>query len=138
MKKNKDPYTSRFKIDFFEFSFLVESCIPQVPIARTMFWQRVINEHYHELTMNERARLFDWIQCNYSFKQGMEEKVEDVVWFYDRFNPDNQYKVTYEFDGETESVDCFKHCNNKGVEHYYTQMNRFVADEYIVKIEKLS
>ena len=50
----------RFEIDFFEFSFLVEACIPERPIARTMFWHNVIDKYYHELTDDERARLFEF------------------------------------------------------------------------------
>ena len=61
VKKTNTETINRFNIDFFEFSFLVEACIPPRPIARAMFWDDVINKYYHVLTDNERQRLFEWI-----------------------------------------------------------------------------
>lgn len=43
---------NRFSIDFIEFSFLVEACIPPRPIARTYFWGQVIDKYYHVLTVD--------------------------------------------------------------------------------------
>ena len=41
---------NKFNIDFFELCFLAEACIPPRPIARAMFWDTLINEHYYNLT----------------------------------------------------------------------------------------
>lgn len=79
----------RFEIDFFEFSFLVEACIPPCPIARTQFFQNVIEKYYHELTKNERARLYEWILRNHSF----DKENELCQIFAARYNPKNQYLV---------------------------------------------
>ena len=50
-KRYKEVEPQRFgDIDFFEFSFLVESCIPPSPIARAYFWQNVIDKYYYVLT----------------------------------------------------------------------------------------
>ena len=73
--KNK----GRFDIDFFEFSFLVEACIPPSPIARAMFWRDVVDKYYHVLTPAERSKLFNWIGNIYSFERGMEEGEEDCI-----------------------------------------------------------
>lgn len=124
MKKTKQ----RFEIDFFEFSFLVEACIPPRPIARAMFWDDVINKHYHDLTENERERLFEWIQKNPCF----DLKNPDCKLFYDRFNPDNQYLIHANFKGKEEVYEVFKH-----QERYHKSKDTSIVEEYITKIEKL-
>ncbi len=117
----------KFEIDFFEFCFLVEACIPPRPIARSMFWDRVINEYYNDLTDGQRKKLFEWIQINPSF----DVKKEGCKWFYDRFNPDNQYTVTVAYNGEIGVYDTFRHDNG-----YFTKINTSITDDYIVKVEK--
>lgn len=122
---NKD-----FKIDFFEFSFLVEACIPPRPIARTMFWKDVINTYYHQMTTEERAKLFEWIQYNKSFDA---EKEELCKLFYDRFNPDNQYKITTNYEGKVDDkIVAFLH---KG--KYHTSETTSILEEYIINVEKI-
>jgi hypothetical protein len=121
--------SGRFVIDFFEFSFLVEACIPPRPIARAMFWEDVINKHYHVLTENERQRLFTWITKNLSF----DLTNEDCRLFYARFNPKNQYEVETEFEGKKETVKCFK-WNDK----FHLSKSKSVNEKYIVKANWLS
>jgi hypothetical protein len=65
---------STFNIDFFEFSFLVEACIPPRPIARSSFWDSVIDKHFHKMTEEERSDLYDWIKKNYYFQDGIGKK----------------------------------------------------------------
>ena len=122
---------SRFNIDFFEFSFLVEACIPPRPIARAMFWDDVIDKHYHKLTDNERVRLFEWINRNPCMQDGIEEGNEDCLLFNARFNPDNQYKVHTNYNDKLEVYDAFK-LNDR----YYIKKNTSIEDKYIVKVEK--
>jgi hypothetical protein len=120
---------SRFNIDFFEFSFLVEACIPPRPIARAMFWDDVIDVHYNFLTDNERGRLFEWINRNSCMQDGIEEGNEDCLLFNARFNPDNQYKVHTNYNDKL--YDAFK-LNDR----YYIKKNTSIEDKYIVKVEK--
>lgn len=119
---------SNFTIDFFEFCFLVEACIPPRPIARAMFWNDVIEKHYHIMTPNERKKLFDWIQLNPSFN--LEE--EDCLWFYNRFNPNNQFLVTTLYNGETNSVETFK-----VGDRYYINKTTDIVQDYIIKVEPI-
>jgi hypothetical protein len=121
---------SRFNIDFFEFSFLVEACIPPRPIARAMFWDDVINKHYNTLTDNERGRLFEWINRNPCMQDGIEEGNEDCLLFNARFNPDNQYKVHTNYNDKLEVYDAFK-LNDR----YYIKKNTSIEDKYITKVE---
>ena len=118
----------KFNIDFFEFSFLVEACLPPRPIARTMFFRSVSEEYYHIMDADERKRLFEWIIKNPNFK--IEE--DDCLNFYDRFNPDNQYKVSTDFDGKKEDIEAYLHDGQ-----YYTSNNTWIAEEYITKVKKL-
>jgi hypothetical protein len=119
---------NRFNIDFFEFTFLVEACIPPTPIARSAFWQDVINKYYNILTPNEQIQLFDWIQKNPKF----DLKNKDCKLFYDRFNPDNQYIVTTKYLNKIETHYCFK-CEDR----YYKQKNTSVLNDYITDIVKI-
>lgn len=112
----------KFKIDFFELCFLAEACIPPVPIARACFWFKICDEYYHELTDNERNRMFEWITKNQKFNTDNE----DCRLFYARYNPKNQFKVTYFYEGKTDSVFCFRF-NEK----YHTSKTTHVADKYI-------
>lgn len=118
----------RFNIDFFEFAFLVEACVPKNPIGRTMFFHKVIDEHYYVLTEEERERLFDWIIKLDRF----DEKEEDCNWFKLRYNPDNQYEVETNFEGRKETHRAFL---KDGL--CYIKRYTWIGDEYIVNSKKL-
>lgn len=122
---------NRFIIDFFEFSFLVEACIPPRPIARTWFWRQVIDKYYHVLTIDERQKLYEWINLNPVFKDGIEKGNEDCLLFNYRYNPDNQYVVKTLFKGREESVECFKIG-----EIYHVNINSHICDEFIIDVQK--
>jgi hypothetical protein len=56
------------------------------------------------MTDNERERLFDWMQKNEWYKKSLEEQ-EDTQIFHARFNPDNQYIVTTDFNDKLRSIE---------------------------------
>lgn len=122
---------SRFNIDFFEFSFLVEACIPPRPIARAMFWDDVINKHYNTLTDNERARLFKWMNRNHCMQDSIEQGNENCLIFNARFDPENQYKVHTIYNERFEIYDAFK-WNDR----YYITKDTSIEDKFIIKVEK--
>ena len=117
----------KYEADFIETMFLLEACIPQRPIARTMFWHKFIDKEYYKLTDANRKKVFEWIQLNPSF----DIKNEDCNLFHLRFNPDNQYVVTTLYEGKEEKHFAFKH-----EELYKTSRTRSIQEKYIVKIEK--
>jgi hypothetical protein len=119
-------------IDFFEFCFLVEACFGKRPIARSMFFERVIDEYYHVLTQNERDRLFEWLNKNPSFNYELLNEEESCLLFNARFDKNNQYLVTTEYEGEECVHETFRF---KG--RYCTAKNHFINDDYIIKTEKL-
>lgn len=119
---------NRFNIDFFEFAFLVEACVPKKPIARTMFFHRVIDEYYYVLTEEERKELFKWITTTDRF----DEKEEDCRWFKLRYDPDNQYEVETNFNGNKETYRTFLKDSL-----YHTKRDTWISDEYIVNAKKL-
>lgn len=134
MKKQKiDKKENRFNIDFFEFSFLVEACIPPRPIARSMFWDNVINKYYNVLTNEERVRLYEWINRNYSMQYSLEKGNEDCELFNARFNPDNQYIVKTLYNGKEEDYNVFKY-----KDRYHTSKNSSILEEYITDIIKIT
>lgn len=127
----KRVLANRFNIDFFEFSFLVEACIPPRPIARAMFWDDVINKHYHVLTENERQRLFEWInRCdNFTYNLPINE---DCQLFNARFDKENQYEVETKYNSITE-----KHRVFKWQGKYHISKTQSVNEDYIVEITKV-
>lgn len=117
-----------FKIDFFELCFLAEACIPPRPIARSMFWHRMIDVYYDQLSEDERERAFGWITKNPSF----DLNNEDCKWFYDRYDPDNQYMVTSNFEGNINEHRTFLHDGR-----YYTDMRKSINEDYITSVKKV-
>lgn len=117
---------SNFTIDFFEFSFLVEACIPPRPIARSVFWDEVINKHFHQMNPEERKHLYEWISRNPQFKP---EENNQCLMFKLRFNPDNQYEV------ETNEGNI--HQAFKVGEEYYLGTNKRLDINFVKKISKI-
>ncbi len=116
---------NRFSIDFFEFSFLVEACIPPVPIARGAFWEDVINKYYYVLTQDERNELFKWITGHFNF----DKNNNDCLLFKARFDPKNQYIVKIKGDVK-EVKECFMWGGN-----YHTAINKYINPEKIIEVK---
>ena len=128
----------KFKIDFFELSFLVEACIPPVPIARGMFWDEVINEYYHQMTFEEATRLWEWINRNSYYEKRLEEGNEKVEVFEARFNPNNQYLVFTEYKGVEDSHKCFLYKDRYYVEYYSGARTKSISEDHIKLVKKIN
>ena len=122
---------SNFTIDFFELAFLAEACIPPNPIARTMFWQRLTNVYWEQMSDEERDRLFEWLNRNDNYKRSLEKEEETQV-FHARFDPDNQYIVYTTMDGKDDVNRVFKY-----KDLYFVRSNSWITPEFITKVEKL-
>jgi hypothetical protein len=133
LNKEEEKATNRFNRDFFEFSFLVEACIPPRPIARAIFWDDVINKHYHNLTKNERKKIFEWINRCYGMEHGLEIRNEDCLLFNARFDKENQYNVKTFYEGEEKTTEVFKWQGK-----YHISKTQSVNEDYIVEITKVS
>lgn len=118
-------------IDFFEFSFLVEACAGRRPIARAMFFKRVIDEYYHVLSQNERDRLYEWLNRNSSFQYDLEKGEESCLLFNARFDKNNQFLVTTNYDSKESVHECFFY-----KEDYYLTENKLVNKEFIIKVKR--
>lgn len=123
---------STFTIDFFELAFLAEACIPPRPIARAMFWQSLTDRYWYEMTEGERIHMFEWLQKSWVYEESLE-KEEDTQVFHARFNPDNQYMVKTNYNGNEE-----EHRTFKMGERYYIKRNTSISEEYIVSVEKFT
>lgn len=119
----------RFQIDFFEFCFLVEACIPPRPIARSMFWEKVIDKYFYEMTQEERERLYEWVCKNYTYQEGIKNKNEDCLLFQARFSPDNQVNITTNYNGKEETHEAFVWGTR-----YYISSRKSIQEEYIVSV----
>lgn len=120
---------NRFDIDFFEFSFLVEACIPPRPIARAMFWENVIDKYYNVLTLSERDRLFEWVNRNNCFEERLKENNEDCLLFNARYDKSNQFLVTTNYKKKIEIHNAFKW---KG--KYHLSKTKSINEKYIVSV----
>ena len=123
---------STFTIDFFELAFLAEACIPPRPIARTMFWQSLTDKYWNQMTEGERAHLFEWLQKNSLYEESLKTQ-EDTQVFHSRFNPDNQYIVKTNYNNKEEEHRAFKMR-----ERYYIKSNSWIAEDFIVSVEKFT
>jgi hypothetical protein len=120
---------NRFNIEFFEFSFLVEACIPPTPIARSVFWHNVIDKHYHVLTQEERNKLFEWINTNSCFKDSLQKGNEDCLIFNARYDKLNQYKVKTDYKGKINTAEAFKYNSL-----YHISKFSSISPEYITEV----
>lgn len=121
--------SNRFNIDFFEFSFLVEACIPPRPIARSMFWDKVCDNYYHILTLEERAKLLEWIRRNPNF----DETNEDCAYFAARYSIENQYNVICDYNNKIEQIECFKF-----KERYHINKTTTIDEQFIKNINLIN
>jgi len=120
---------TEFKIDFFELLFLAESVIPRGPIARSMCFGSFSENHYHKMNDKQRVQFFKHVKEQSGFKQTNEQ----CLHFYNRFNPDNQYKVCCMYKGKPEIVYCYLHDGQ-----YRVSMDSFVDRKYIESIDKVN
>ncbi len=91
----------------------------------------IIAKHL-SLTKDERDRVFEWINRNDRFTNGINDKNEDCELFYSRYNPDSQYKVKTLFKGKEDIVECFKY-----KDRYHTSRTTSINEDFITKITKI-
>ena len=123
----------KFEIDFFELSFLAEACIPPRPIARSMFWGRMINDYYHQMSKTQRSSIYKWMNRNSHYQEQKEKGNEDVLIFDARYNPDNQYVIS----AEGKKSDAFLYNGKYYIENYPGSKATYIAPEFITDIKKL-
>lgn len=133
-KKSKkvEPTEVKFVVDFFELAFLAEACIPPRPIARAMFWNNLTYKYWHQMTEGQRAHIFEWLNRNGWYQESLKEQ-EDTQIFHARFDPDNQYMVKTNFEGEEKEHRAFKRGDT-----YYIGRNTSVNEQYITEVNKFT
>ena len=85
------------------------------------------------MTKDERERLHEWMNRNEYYKQRLKEGNEDVMIFEARFNPNNQYVVFTDYDGEKSEYQCFLYMGK-----YCTSIKTSILEKYIVDVNKLN
>ena len=119
---------NKFKIDIIELCLLAEACIPPVPIARGMMFQNLTDVYYKQMTDNERKRMFLWITKQDKF----DRKDKDCDVFCHRFNPDNQYTASTDYEDNKMNHKCFKYEGK-----YWTSRTQNINEAYIIGIDKI-
>lgn len=123
---------SEYKIDFFELGFLAATCIPPAPIARACFWDKMIDVFYHEMSIDERRRMYEWMNRNTTYSIRLVEN-EEVQMFDARYNPDNQYAITMRLDNGAEVIyECFKY-----KDEYRLTTTSTAIPERIISVKKI-
>lgn len=117
-----------FTIDFFELLFLAETCIPPVPIARTMFWRKLIDEHHDAMTERQRSDFLAAMMKNPRFDTGKQ----DCRQLFCRYARQHQYRV--KIDTGSTKGEFFTYFFN-GL--HYINREAWLPEKYIVSKEKL-
>ena len=123
----------KVKLDIFEMYYLLESCFRGSHL-RSGTIVRFVDEWYGLFTPQQRKSLRDWILRDVyygKFERRPSCCGEDEI-FMARYDPDNQYRVKTLFDGKEEIHEAFLRDGR-----YYTKSNRFIAEEYIISVEKI-
>ncbi|MCP4665170.1 MAG: hypothetical protein GY849_02295 [Deltaproteobacteria bacterium] len=114
--------------NFNELKLLASVCIPDVPIARAMFFENLSSVYYSQMDRNQQKEMFEFIS---SYKNFNIEN-EYCLQFHDRFNPENQYKIETNFENKIEFYDAYLHnCQ------YYISKNICIDKKYIKTITKI-
>ena len=124
-----------FKIDFFELCFLAQTCIPPVPIARTVFWHKLIDEYYHQLSQRQRDELFNWMRDESKYQMSFADGNKDVKIFDARYDPNNQYLLTCvppKSEDKPQEIEAFYYN-----ERHHTAINTTIIEDYIIDIKHL-
>jgi len=116
----------KLTIDYFELTVLIEASWHAGTILRYSIIEKAIDYWYNRLEDNDRARLYDF------FKRDFEVKEEIQEIFMARYNPDNQYEVTTDFEGKINKYHCFKWCDE-----YHTDKKTSIKEKYITEITKI-
>ena len=122
----------KIELDIFELSFLIEACLPPKPIARAMFFDRVIDEIYHELTVKDRALILKWAQRSMDGRYSDNTSDPQYLEFVARYDAGNQYLVKGELKGKTEEIEAYLFNGE-----YKTTRQSFVRPDAIVSVEKI-
>jgi len=95
-------------------------------------WIKLVDKYWHAMSEETRKETFeDWVsQPNFN---EMIEKNEEVRLFYARFDPDNQFTVTTNFNGIVNKMRAFKWGSK-----YHVGSIASIADDFITGVEKLS
>lgn len=125
----------RVELDFFEMLYLLESCLRGSHLRSTTV-ERFSAEFWGKLTEKQRNSLYRFVLRDvYDGKfEPRDSMCGQDVWLMERYDPDNQYEVTVVYDGVPESARAFRHKENG---RYYVRPGKYIAPEYITKIEKL-
>lgn len=123
----------KVELDIFEMYYLLESFLRGSHL-RSGTILRFVDDWFELFPKEQREKLYyDTLRLIYdnNFVPCDSCCGADTV-LMARYSPDNQYRVTVSDGRETKTVNAFK-MNNK----YYVKSNRFCAEEYIKKIEKI-
>lgn len=116
----------KFKIDIFELGILAVASIPPAPAVRNQFFNDLTDVYHKQMTPKQRTDVFIWVTREDKFN--VNDK--DCELFSNRFNPDNQFLIHIDVNGQKSTEETFYH-NGR----YHLNRNTSIAEEFIVKAE---
>lgn len=126
----------KVELDYFEMLYLLESCLRGSHLRSTTV-ARFSTEFWGKFTEKQRDSLYRFVLTNiYDGKfKPRDSMCGQDVWLMERYNPDNQYEVAVTNGATCENVRAFRHAEDG---KYYIRPSKYIAPEYITKIEKLN
>lgn len=118
---------SKFKIEIDDLIMLALSCIELENKFRVKVWFDIIDVHYKEMNAKERVAIYSFMLPELDVSNHFHKL------FIDRFNPENQYKITVEFEGETKCYEAFMR-NDK----YYISSSFAYDYDFIKMVEDIN
>lgn len=117
-----------FEIPFHELVLLTRMTLSSTDLVSREFFESVIDRHYQKMNNQQREHLFDVVTNLLHFdKNNLLNQI-----FYARFNPENQYQVTYWEGGEK----TYKRTFMRDGKHYYNSIE-FVDPDMVIVADRI-
>lgn len=116
------------RIDYFEFTVLVEASWHAGTILRHTIMAKAINVWYHDLRPKDREAAYNFFNRIMADSKDLEIQKR----FFARFNPNNQYEVKTKFNGLTVWTDTYRF-----EDKYWINTSSHLNEDYIITVNKL-
>lgn len=117
-----------FYITFHELVLITKTTTSSTDLASRKFFESVIDKHYQNMSNVQREHMFDVVTNLLHFD--IKNLLNQI--FYARFDPQNQYQVSYLEDGKKISKRTFL----RDGKHYYNSIE-FIYPDTIVSADRI-
>lgn len=93
-------------------------------------WIKLVDKYWHAMSEETRKETFNSLVSHSDFSAMI--KHEEIKLFHARFDPDNQFTVNTNYNGNVNKMRAFK-----WKDRYYVGSRTSINDEYIISVEKI-